>query len=124
MTDLDKDQHWSQTYLRKPKRQVTISRIDMLLIMYTKYQLEEISFLELKDRVRAINALSEWVSGFSVMDEAYARFRYGGLLTSKVNSEFLRLFQQKKFQNIDQHGVDDFPKILEKSMPTNEKEEL
>lgn len=107
--------HWATHYLKKPVKTVSISRMDMLLILWTKYELGEINFLELKDRVRAVNVLSEWVEGFTVMESAFLRFKSGGVTTPGINSQFLRHFKDKKFQEIDQYGVEDLPKH------TNEK---
>ena len=115
--------HWSQLHLKKTKT-TSISKMNMLLVVWTKYQLEEINFLELKDRVRAINLLSEWVSGFSVNDTAYTRFRHGGLLSSENNRHFLKLFQEKKFKNIDQYGVDDFPLLDREESHINKEKDL
>ncbi len=115
--------HWSQLHLKKTKT-TSISKMNMLLVVWTKYQLEEINFLELKDRVRAINLLSEWVSGFSVNDTAYTRFRHGGLLSSENNRHFLKLFQEKKFKNIDQYGVDDFPLLDREESHINKENDL
>lgn len=111
MTQIQNMNTWSLPYLVKNKKRVTISRMDMLLVMYIKYELGEMNFLELKDRVRSINALSDWVEGFSVLDSAFSRFRYGGLVTPKVNSQFLILFHKKMFKNIDEYGVEDFPRV-------------
>ena len=111
MTDLENTKTWSTPFLVKNRKKAIISRIDLLLVMYVKYELGEINFLELKDRVRAINTLSGWVEGFSVLDEAYSRFRYGGLITPRINSHFLTLFHKKMFQNIDSYGVEDFPRL-------------
>ena len=112
MTDKE---HWSTVYLKKHRKTVSVSRMDMLLVLWTKYELSEINFLELKDRVRAVNVLSEWVEGFTVMESAFLRFKFGGVTTPGINSQFLRHFKNKKFQEIDQYGVEDFPKH------TNEK---
>ena len=127
MTQLRNEEHWATLHLSKRRKKVTISRIDMSLLVYTKYELGEITFLELKDRVKATNCLAEWVSGFSVLEDAYTRFRYGGLIPPKVSSHFLGLFQKKMFANIDQYGVDDFPRMTlenEEKTPAIEKDTL
>ena len=85
--------------------------MDMLLVLWTKYELGEINFLELKDRVRAINTLSEWVEGFTVMESAFLRFKSGGSATSPaINSQFLKHFKDRKIQEIEKYGVEDLPK--------------
>ena len=103
--------HWSTVYLEKKHKKVQVAPLNMTLIIYIKYELGEITFLELKDRVRAINLLSEWVDGFFVKEQAYTRFRHGGLVSPEVNSHFLKMFHQKKFKNIDSYGVEDFPRM-------------
>lgn len=103
--------HWSTVYLEKNHKKVQVAPLNMTLIIYIKYELGEITFLELKDRVRAINLLSEWVDGFFVKEKAYTRFRHGGLVSPEVNSHFLKMFHQKKFKNIDSYGVEDFPRM-------------
>lgn len=103
--------HWATHYLKKPVKTVSISRMDMLLILWTKYELGEINFLELKDRVRAINTLSEWVEGFTVMESAFLRFKSGGVANSPaINSQFLKHFKDRKIQEIEKYGVEDLPK--------------
>ncbi len=103
--------HWSTVYLEKKHKKVQVAPLNMTLIIYIKYELGEITFLELKDRVRAINLLSEWVDGFFVKEKAYTRVRHGGLVSPEVNSHFLKMFHQKKFKNIDSYGVEDFPRM-------------
>ena len=111
--------HWATIHLKKPKKTVSISKMDMLLVLWTKYELEEINFLELKDRVRAIFVLDEWVEGFTVLDEAFLRFKSGGGATSPgINSQFLRHYKDHKFQEIGKYGVEDLPKH------TNNDEEI
>ena len=104
-------QHWATVYLDNKNKKVQVAPLNMTFIIYIKYELGEISFLELKDRVRAINLLSEWVDGFSVKEKAYTRFRHGGLVSPAINSHFLKMFHQKKFKNIDSYGVEDFPRM-------------
>lgn len=103
--------HWATIYLQNKDKKVSVAPMNMTFIIYIKYELGEISFLELKDRVRAINLLSEWVDGFSVKEKAYTRFRHGGLISSEINSHFLKMFHKKMFKNIDKYGVEDFPRM-------------
>ena len=103
--------HWATVHLDNKNKKVQVAPLNMTFIIYIKYELGEISFLELKDRVRAINLLSEWVDGFSVKEKAYTRFRHGGLVSPAINSHFLKMFHQKKFKNIDSDGVEDFPRM-------------
>ena len=111
--------HWSSAYLN-PKRTYPISHNEMLRVLWTKYELDEINFIEFKDRVRALNTLHEWVEGFYVSSKAYARFNTGRevVSTPAINSRFLALHKDRKFSDIDQYGVEDFPKH-----PNEEKED-
>jgi len=53
------------------------------------------------------------------LDEAFLRFKSGGGATSPgINSQFLRHYKDRKFQEIGKYGVEDLPKH------TNNDEEI
>jgi len=90
------------------QRRALVTPMQLLYIAWTKFKLEEMDFLEFKDRVKCIEGTKNWITRFEVPEKALSRFRTFGVLDPEANSEFLKLHLEGKFSNIHKYGIDTF----------------